>query len=149
MLLGKDMASPVYPGWKFVDSDLYSVHRRVKEYDAECALVAHPETGEIALARWVEGAASFNSMGTWTIAMRCTNDDGSPMTGETSPRILLQQRHQDGRRIKDQGQFKARMREAEEADELAKHKARREANGEFAEEMAWNFRASHDDTIAI
>ena len=44
MRLGPCVSEDMYPEWRFVETDLYSISDRVKEYDRDCRLAFKENT---------------------------------------------------------------------------------------------------------
>ena len=87
MRLGTEVPGILTDKWLFVADDAHNIAQRVRDYDSESRLVAHAETHELAIARWVQ--ASFCPGGAYIIAFKCFDPDTEePIIGEPDARVL-------------------------------------------------------------
>lgn len=138
MLLGE--RAPVTGKWRFVDADLHSITDRVKEYDADAALVRDDETGELGLVRRVDGPLKAFGI-QWLLARRLEDPaTGKPLTGEPDGRVLQVMRYSDMRRVRSVNHW-SRLEQEAHRRLLAKEKEQlRDKSRELAKDAAWHAR---------
>ena len=94
MRVGQPVEGLMTQNWSFVESDLYNICERVKEYDKDAALGVHTD-GHLGLLRYV--VTDFAPSGAWIV---CFNLD-DPLTedgrwyGEPDSRVLDQMARAD------------------------------------------------------
>ena len=136
MLLGPQMPTDAHPAWRFVESDLLGVARRVREYDPDARLVRQDVSGQLGLARFVRPCPAADS-GTWKLA-RLLYDlrDDAPIDGEPDQRVLECQRAFDAWRtarvLRDHQRMMERWQDGED-DRRAREGE--ESLGEIPDEM--------------
>lgn len=135
MLIGSEL--PYDFGWHVIEGDLHDIHRRVREYDKDAALVWNSESGQLGLAR-------FNPMtvlepgGAYLFSVVCMDPATRlPLTGEPDARVLSHQRIADGHQIGNLTTWTRRRRDILAA-QRAKEKAQRmDWSRAQAKELMW------------
>lgn len=135
--LGAPLPTLIYRDWQFVVDDLHDINKRVRDHDRDCRLVAHHETHNLALARWVTGkmgdAVSGGGPGAWMVALRLRDPrTGEPMKGEPSPEILTIQKQADAERVGNLARWREKERIVMEREEAARAAEASERHEEFA-----------------
>lgn len=141
MLLGPQMPSDTQPAWRFVESDLHGVARRVREYDPDARLVRQDTTGQLGLARFVRPCPAAGS-GAWKLARKLYDlRDDSPLDGEPDQRVLECQRAFDAwRRARMLRDHQRMMERWHAAEGERRRREGEESLGEIPDEMAYLMR---------
>lgn len=135
MLIGSEL--PFDDGWHFVEGDLYDIHRRVREYDSEAALVRDSETGELGLARF-NNDTPLKPGGAYILSCTCLDPrTRQPLVGEPDARVVSFQRIADGHRIDNLTVWARRRRDALAAQRAADKAAKSEWSRHHAHEYVW------------
>lgn len=141
MLLGPQMPTDTQPAWRFVESDLLGVARRVREYDPDARLVRQDVSGQLGLARFVRPCPAADS-GSWKLA-RLLYDlrDDSPLDGEPDQRVLECQLAFDAwRRARMLRDHQRMMERWQESEDERRRREGEESLGEIPDEMAYLMR---------
>jgi hypothetical protein len=137
--LGGEVPGIHTDAWLFVADDTHGIARQVREYDSDARLVAHAETQELAIARWVQ--ESFCPGGAWVIVCKCFDPDTEqPLTGEPDSRVMTLLRRADTWRRRYPERYARAARRVLEGRERLRRAELAERNRELAERAVHRYR---------
>lgn len=139
MQLGQPVPGSAWiQNWRFVESDLHDISRRVQEYDSEARLVCDVTDGQIGIARKVPSYLHLAG-GYWTIAIQFEDPDTGEPVRKADGRVLQTMGRMDSYRV-NLANHQERMRQRQFILEKQQENALSETNGDHAERFVHELR---------